>query len=369
MHKKAQNIELFNKKLNNCQGGKMILDITKYKRDAVAIKSGASKKFLFFMNNVPYIFKENYAGLRQDLIEVFSSFFLKKTKCQNFVEYDFAEMKGLKGCICQSFKDENVQYEINFLDILLINFLKSKHGISQPLGEKIDDDLFTEFYSEKGRAETDYGLYDMSIEYVCSHLKNYCENYKIKIDFNELEKRLNEMVVYDYFMGNGDRNWQNIDFLIKNSSGSLCCELAPIFDNGEAFGFTSEKRTYESTEEPQNSIDFSMFLGISDIGRKITFENNKLFNEGGLVAVDIHELSKKDKRINELVEKCKDINMDDMLKEFESHYKVAMPEKIKEQIAGFYAKRLDHYNKTVYRLNSKISGKRKSKDNEVVTNL
>lgn len=226
----------------------MIFDITKYKKNAVEIKFGTSEKFLFFMKGFPYFFKANYAGLRQDLIEVFSSYFLKKTNCQNFIEYNFAKMGNTEGCICQSFKDKDVQFEINFLDILLINFLKEKQRILQPIGLKIDDDaLFNQLCEELDKE--DDGIYGMSIEYVVSHLKTYCKNYNIKVDFNKLENRLNEMVVYDYFMGNGDRNWQNISFLIKNSNNNLFCELTPIFDNGEAFGFSSTKRTYESTDE------------------------------------------------------------------------------------------------------------------------
>lgn len=112
-----------------------------------------------------------------------------------------------------------------------------------------------------------------------------------------------------------------------------------------------------------------MHLGISDIGRKNTFENNKLLSGGGLVAVDIYELTKKDKRINRLVENCKSINIDNMLEEFESQYKVVVPEKMKTLISNFYTKRLEHYNKTVYRLNSKISSKHKRKTTNFVTNL
>ena len=320
---------------------------------------GISKKMFFEMNGKTYLFKENYKDIRRDIIESLYSFILQKVGAENFVKYEMAQYKGVDGCICESFKDDSTKYEISLVDILMFNYMYNKDKKRCDLSTQFDDDTFDEFYRYDTLNSPSYGEYDISLDYVLEGIQEFCKIYKIKCDFNSLQSRLKDIVVYDFFLCNGDRHWANLEFLInEDEDRQLNMELTKIFDNGEAFGFSS---ALQNRKVARSYVDVR--LGISENGRTNKFRGNKYFDRGKIVATDIYELSQKDNRIKNYVDKFLDFDIEKTLEEFENTEECKIPEDMREEIMQNLKIRRKQYITSVDKLQKRLD-KSKLKINE-----
>ena len=126
--------------------------------------------------------------------------------------------------------------------------------------------------------------------------------------------------------------------------------LAPLYDHGFNFGLDFFKRNVNPED-----IGFCFYLGLSDIGRYHGFWESKWLKMGGLVALDIYELSKKDDHIKTLVQKIKSCDFEKIFNEMETENGILIDKDIKSTIQNFFDSRVQKYDNTIRKLNKKIN--------------
>ena len=214
----------------------------------------------------------------------------------------------------------------------------------------------------------------------------------INVNENELYTQLLYMSITDYFFGNGDRQWENIDFLITETGGKKYLALTPNFDYEYFFNMYS----YETFLKIKNSVGFAdktikefkndkfyqrVLLGISDktsknyakkeeiiteyknYRSKIPKQAKSYFDEysydnSKLIVLDILEISQKDKRIKEFVNSIKMINILEIFNEIEFENNLQIPDMMKEIVIDVFTDRKNLYNS----LNDFVEDKRNNKE-------
>ena len=311
---------------------------------------GISPKMFFKMNNKVYLFKENYKDIRRDILESLYSYILQQVGAKNFVKYELAQYKDTNGCICESFVDDSVKHQIRFVDILMFNYIFEKDKKRCSLDTKFDDNTFEKFYKYDTVTNPSFGEYDFSLDTIIESVKRFCKTYRIKCDYNELISRIKDIIVFDFFLCNGDRHWSNLEFLIKeDEDNQLNIELTKIFDNGEAFGFSS---ALKNRKLARSYVDVR--VGVSEIGRTNKFKGNHYFERGKIVAIDINELAKSDIKIRDYVEKLSSFDIHNTLKDFEKYENCVIPNEMKEEIIKNLEIRREQYTKSVEKLQRRI---------------
>ncbi|MGN1227252.1 MAG: hypothetical protein ACI4TX_01265 [Christensenellales bacterium] len=325
-----------------------MLDLAYDYKEVKELGKGASKKFLLNKDGKDYIFKANYGEYMQNVNEVFVSYLFGKLGVQNYVKYDFAVYKKEFGCVSESFKTKDVINEISLCDMMIYNYIIQLKGEVVPFSKDVCDKYFDDFYSQTELYDS--FQYDFSCGQVCDVVEQFCGYYGYGFDKGALNDRLQELVVIDYFLGNADRHWSNVVFLIKQS-GDKCvsAELAPLFDNGEFFGCNS---CFAKADTDLGQV--MLHIGISDIGIKDDLEGNKYFQNGGLTVVDIYELAKVDKEIETLVNKFFALDMEKEVLSFEEFYQIQLPDEIRNQIITIFNMRKDKYKSVVNKLNKRL---------------
>ena len=288
------------------------------------------------------------------IVEVFSSFFLKNIGCNNFVPYDFAELGDEIGCISPSFIDKNVKYQPYFLDILTVEFedqnlIKEDSQLNRMNDSNYINSLFDKFYEQFSDGCT--GQYSLSVEFVCEKVTNFCKINNLQCDFLKLKSQLNKLVVYDYFMLNYDRGWQNLTILVKENNKKLTFEMAPIYDNGECFGMENFDRLPKDRKYDENYLA----MGLSENGRIYDFSGNKLFENQNLIAVDIAEIAKNDHEIKKIVKNCVNLDITDLIDQFEKQFDIELPENYKEVIINCYNSQVKKFKTANANLNKKLN--------------
>ncbi len=220
----------------------MVINLDDYSEKCQQLLKGYSKKWQFDIYGENYIFKTNYKDVRRDIIETLVSYILERTGCKNFINYELATYKGQDGCISKSFIDKNYRYELTIMKIMYINYYNEVNHTKANHDIEIDDDFFNKFCEYTDDVA---GQYDFSLSFIMEQVKKYCDNYNIKYDKQELCDRLIEMAIYDYFLCNPDRHWDNILFHFNDTPDGLKIDLAKIYDNGEAFNYYSSVKSRE----------------------------------------------------------------------------------------------------------------------------
>lgn len=313
------------------------LDITPYAKNITEISGGSCEKFLFEMNGKKFVFKQNFernevsdcyfvlyfddniSELHDDVAEVFSSYFLKELGCDFCLPYQFASFNGKNGCISPYFENDKGKNKFDFLSIL--QNLEKKKIIPQNSFDAVDDDF------EHNYLVNCNGQYFMSVEQVLEKTEEFCKNYGFDFDKKSTQKKLEKMVVYDFFMANKDRTWRNVVFTTQNKNSKKILKLAPLFDNGEAFGVEDFDRS-----EHDKLKNYCLELGLTEAGRLCDFEDNKYFENQKLVAIDIFNLAKQDKYIKQIVEKCTTLNFGEFLNKFEKDCGVKLKKEHKTEM-------------------------------------
>ena len=327
----------------------MVLNLDEYSDKCKPLFKGYSKKWEFDINGENYIFKTNYKEVRRDIIEALVAYILKRTGCKNFVDYELATYEGQNGCISKSFIDDKYKYELTIMKIMYINYYNEVNHTKANYALEIDDEFFNqfcEFIDEDERA----GQYDFSLDYIMGEVKKYCDNYNVKYDEQELCDKLTEMAIYDYFLCNPDRHWDNILFLFNETENGLKIDLSKIYDNGEAFNYYSSAKC---REEIKDSVITR--IGLSENGRVNTFEDNNYFKNGGILASDIFEFIKANPKYRKLVNTLKDLDINDIMLDFEKDKEYKIPLKMKDEISEAVENRQETYAKSVAKLQKRLS--------------
>ena len=335
----------------------------------------STDKLLVKLENAQeYVFKYNKEsnGTELYLIELIVSKLLAKINYPNFVEYRLAKFNNIIGNLSVNFIDKYAK-EITLRDIQYINhknenntnFVKLEH---KTLSQEQIKNLYKDLREEKSSS-----FYFNSIGSVINDVRILCKNYNININENELYNELLYMAIVDYFLGNGDRQWENIDFLITDTKNQKHLNLAPNFD----YEYFFNMYCYETLLQIKNSKDFidefnndkfyyRILFGISDISSNDFNEKNKIITEfkkyrntisdqeksyfdkysndnAKLIVLDILENSKNNKKIKELVNSIQKINMQDIFKEIESENQIQIPNAMKEIIIDVFSDRKNLY--------------------------
>lgn len=338
------------------------VDLTPFTNGEELSLNGICKKYLVVIDGENYIFKQNYSkkdGKRaveyfeknfeknvkefhNDLIEVFSSYFLKKLGCDFFVPYYFGKINGENGCFSKDFK-KDVKNEFTSY-IMMINLKRHEKNPKEDFRLEEFHDFFKKYETENPE-----GQYDLSVFQILETATKFSKEYGFSFDEEKTKKQLEKMVVFDFFMGNNDRRWTNITFLTKEKDGKKVLEIAPIFDNGESFGLKELDRI-----PSKRNLKTFVHLGLTENGRNFNFEGNKLFENQKLIACDIFELAKKDKDIKKIVDTCLNLDFEDCLDDFEKENGVKLEWKHKQVIkASFNARKL-MYRKATKKFQKKL---------------
>ena len=327
-----------------------MISLDEYNDCAVEVKSGASKKYCFNIKGKEYFFKENYvqpSGVvcPNHIVEVLCSRILEKVGCKDFVRYYFAEFNGQLGCVSESFKNKNDVCELSFYDIMIRNYAREKLNKNFAIDEKVNDDIVLEFEEnvvEKINKQINGKkiMYELSIESLLNDLTNFCSATGLNYNKDEIVNKLLQMIIFDYFCYNDDRNWSNILFVVdKNKNLSL----TPIFDNGMSFGLQNY---------PNNAHNY-IHLGISQVGEESTFEENSILQKYGLLVADILQLVANDSELNEYVENFLQLDIEQEVEDVENEIK--MEKNLKFGIFRLYHLRVKQYNLTKEKIDKKIS--------------
>lgn len=335
------------------------LDLTKYISTKKDFAEGYFPKFLLEINGETYIFKMNKTEQEkdgdftyyQDIVEVFCSKFFKAVGIKNFVEYQLAKCGDDEGCVCKSFNEQGVQ-SLNLRSLLALNFYNEKDKKVYPISQQFDVDTFYKEWDNQNNLdnakESVWGVqYSHSVDSLIAGLNKFSQTYNLNLDKNEIKKQLKEMVILDFFMYNGDRNPGNITFLVDKNN---MLKMAPLYDHGFNFGLDFIKRKVDPKE-----LGFGFHVGLSDVGRYHGFWESKWLKMGGLVALDIYELSQKDDHIKTLVQNIRNCDFEKIFNEMETENGILIDKDIKSTIQNFFDSRVQKYDNTIRKLNKKIN--------------
>lgn len=347
-----------------------VIDLDKYENYATKIKRGCcGNKYVFDFNGQKYYFKGNFehnaskddwdieipVEIRQDIIESFTSSLLRSVGVRDAVNYRLATFGGEMGCVSKDFKTEKTLKEFSLYDIIMFNAYNTKQvsplSLDYKFTERIED-----FFERNEDKQKIFFLFN--VEDIMKELETFTKTYNMSFDKNKMKNFLTELCVVDYFICNDDRHGDNISFLLQKSGPSKL-ELinAPIYDNGYALG-TWYIDNALSNGDDKKSVE--ALLGLTDaspeeLGKyaeliyRNTMKNNTLKNNGSL-ALDIVQLTKRDKHIKTIVDNFVNLNIDKKLDEFEWFNDIEIPERYKQMMSDMYKSRINHYTKRARKL-------------------
>ncbi len=178
--------------------------------------------------------------------------------------------------------------------------------------------------------------HDFDVDEVIKYVDEFCEAQTIAgkpltRDPNMLD-RLKELAFIDWFVCQDDRHSSNIAFLIKqNEKGEKFIELTPIFDNGMAFGFISEKLC-----EPDILLMTKPLLLLK---RNIKAQRPKARLEQE--DINVCEALLEDRRLMSLYKKIKQLDMNEIIKQCEQVSSIQFPQPVNKCITGAMRAKID----------------------------
>lgn len=324
-----------------------MLNLDKYQNTAHQVKKGVSEKYILVTESDVLYFKKNISNnygviLPNDVLEVFVSYILEHTGCKNFVKYDFATLNGERGCVSKSFLS-GVKYEISLLDAMELLYANKVQNSVLDIDTKFDNEFFSQFYNFAVENEMNRGGSTFTIDSICEKMEEFAQYYRVRFDKKKTANRLREIATYDYFLGNGDRTWTNLEFLVTKDE----LKLAPIFDNGMSFGIWH-------FENDGKAPVFS-HLGFTAIDDEENLEQNNLLKDGGLIVLDIMREAKNDKRVAKLVEIFKNLDFSKMLAKFKAENNIEIDEDVENYITQIYEMRVKLFKQKENKVNKIVN--------------
>lgn len=344
------------------------VDLTNYKKDFKEEYGGSSNIVTFLKDGKEYYFKRDFKqdlfyelsnALSEAISEVFSSYFLEKMGAKDFVKYDFAfSESGEIGTLSQSFLDSGVIFKKTFFDLAILDSFDDRRDFnyksSRAIEMRFNYELFKRFR----------GVHLNSVEFVLETIESVSKKYNIKYDKEDFRDKLIKMAIYDYFMSNEDRNMSNIIFLVKQKDGVVYFELAPLFDFGLNFGVGN------IIFDRQNEKHFFSEFGLSKEGQEIEqYLNNKWFKDCGIIVSDIRDIISDNKEYKDIVQKCLNIDIGQMLDNFEKDYDFKISKDVKDLMVRSYNIRVERFKKFEQMLQKRIEKANKIKQKNTQTLL
>lgn len=280
---------------------------------------GAEKRILSNLGQ-KFVFKVANENITDTQVgDVFTSYIYKKLGLseEDYVEYNFVETESRKesltGVISKFFVPKGAK-TISAWDVKVDNFGKEfGWDIEKMKNHPFKDMILKHKTSELIALEfSDGGEYINSAEDVLKQMKIYAKNHNLWLDEKDLDFKLKRMIILDYFFVQKDRHMSNIEFIIDKNT----ITLAPLFDNELAFGMENKVFLQETLASPQKR--FRIKTGLTTAGGSVdSYKTSRLFKNGGIVAVDILDEIKHDKRLKALVDKCLKLDIDEQIQNFD----------------------------------------------------
>jgi len=293
---------------------------------------GAYEKYWIKLNGQDYLFKTNKT-LKNNILdceennvgEVFISFLSKKIGF-NCIEADFAysNLKG-DGVISKSFISPDVTEKVNVLEIFYE--AKRQHIISS-LDSSMEllntEDLISLITDIMGK---DYKLSD--------NFKTECLKMNL-IDFVTCQR---------------DRMHRNIELLVKNEDGNNVIHLAPMFDNGLCFMFHRDEDGAEYLVHYLENMGLETPYVWPDICYVPDFTCNKInvddnyFKKNTDIVKHMAKVIVENKEVHDLFNKCKNLNIDETIKEFEEEYDYKFKPNLKRTVNILFNSKINSLEK------------------------
>ncbi len=260
--------------------------------------------------------------------------------------------RGKNGCISPYFKNKDVTNEFNFASILMN--LQNNEKIPQNYAENQDE---IRDFSVKYKKGHNFGKqFLISTEQITTKAKEFCEKYHMAFDEKSTKQKLDIIATCDFFTANNDRHWCNILFLEKTINGKKTLELAPPFDNGLCFG-------HEDFDNFGANRLFSVWqaMGISENSRIESFENNKYFEKQKILACDIFETCKSNKKLKQIVDNCQNIDFEQLLNNFEKDYNLELSSIQKQVMTETFEFKRNYFNVATKKLEKRLLRQKNNK--------
>lgn len=276
---------------------KQILEI---KNIGEGMLGGIHEKYWVDSGNKQFLFKYNKDDKDySDFGEVFTSFVcfalgvkcVKAIFCEDF--FDCNEQKRF-GVLIESYRTKNVVESFSLAS--LVNKYKRRHCGGYIVSE------------------------------ILSICKEFCEDNNLLLDLN-LEQELKEMALLDYLLIQSDRHAKNIEFLVEKVDGIKMLKLAPMFDNGfclylnngqrENVGYLEKLLTKKYVEITLNNLNIKpvFFIG----------ETDDAFDEGECITVDLAKELLRNKKLMNIYEQFKKLNINEEIEFVDSMKKESLP--------------------------------------------
>lgn len=293
---------------------------------------GAYEKYWIKFNGQDYLFKTNktlkniFLNCEENNVgEVFISFLSKKLGF-NCVQAEFAhsDLKG-DGVISKSFITPEVTEKVNILEIF---YEAERQQIIHSLDSSLDllntEDLMQLITAVMGK---DYKLSD--------NFKTECL----------------QMNLIDFITCQRDRMHRNIELLVKNEDGNNVIHLAPMFDNGLCFMFHRDEEGAEYLVHYLKQLGSETPYAWEDIFYVPNFTSNKIdidssfFEKNSAVVKQLAKAIHENKTIHDLFNRCKSLNMDETIKEFEEKFDYKFKPNLKNTVNILYDSKINNLEK------------------------
>lgn len=349
----------------------------------------STDKFLVKLDDSQeYVFKFNKKETDNKLylMELIVSKLMAKIEYPNFIEYKLARLDNLIGSLSINFIVKNSK-ELTLRDIQYINQENSTNKNLENLEHKtLSVEQIKELYLNL-KSEKQSSLFLNTVTSVICDVQELCQNYNITVNKSALYTQLVNMAVVDYFFGNGDRQWENIDFLITEIDNQKYLTMTPNFDYEYFFNmycyetFLKLENNNSFTEKDVENLKTEKFyqrilLGISDkfssdfnkklelindfknYRQTITQQDKSYFDEyskdnAKLIVLDMIELSKKDEQLNKMISSILKLDLQEVFQEIENENEIQIPDIMKETVSEVFLDRKNLY----YSLNEFVDNK------------
>ncbi len=170
--------------------------------------------------------------------------------------------------------------------------------------------------------------------------KFFCERYDIIMD-NNLEAELKDMALIDYLLVQEDRHGGNIEFLVEEKKGEKYLSLAPMFDNGACLHLADNFKPEYILEDLEKPILYDIGIGKLNPTPAMYIKNNKRTLEKKDIIKDLANEILKDKRLGELYNNFKNLDISGEVEFLNSIYKRQLPNEYKKIINLSIKNRVD----------------------------
>lgn len=120
-------------------------------------------------------------------------------------------------------------------NLLIDHSVQALGVISPDFGEHVA-------YSEFGGEIDYYSHWSTSVMDIIERLEARIDRFtNVSLDSEKLRQKLNKISCFDYLISQRDRHGRNIAFQIKQEHGMNYLDLAPLYDNGNAFMHSTDK--------------------------------------------------------------------------------------------------------------------------------